>query len=668
MKCAFSLVPGCVLILLLTFLDTAAQSGRPDMTFGAVPAEDFAPVVYDLDSNANAVYLFDHGDVSFDARYSNYGFSIVYERHARIRIVNKNGLVLATMGISAVHRNNYNSFIDDVRGATYNLQDGKVVVTKLDKSNIFKDKNGFYNIEKLAFPDVREGSIIEYSYRIVYPGFAYIPDWEFQEGYPVLWSEYEVTVPEAFNYFVKTQGNRPFTIDTTFYSTASFDLNLPGLRSASWSGATTQRVWALENAEPMEKKEPYTTTLRNHIQKVQFQLSAIHYAGVEKNYLASWPQLTDDLLKNDRFGESLDDRNHWMDEEFKKIVPVADNSLGTARKLYAYVRDQFTFTDQEGIYRSQPIKKTWEEKKGNVADLNLLLTAMYKHAGFEASPVILSTRSHGFPLEQFPLLNDYNYVIARVKVEGQYYLLDASRPVTGFGQLPEHCYNGMARAIDSSHDGISLLPDSVTERRMTQVNLTNDSSGALSGDYARLDGVFESMEMRNRMKREKPEDFFENLRKSMAEHKQMGDYGFDSLSIPEEPLGWHYSMSYRFTQKTVYFNPIMHERLNTNPLENPERHYPVEMPYLVDNKYALRMDVPKGYAIEQLPKSVRIVLPDRSGSFEYQLQSDGKTIDFLTRLQLKRSNYSIEEYPELRSLYALIVQKEKEPIIFKKIN
>jgi hypothetical protein len=668
MKSAISLLPGCVLILLLSFFDATAQSGWPNMSFGAVLPEAFAPAVYDLDSSANAVFLFDHGEVSFDARYSNYGFSIVYERHARIRILNKNGLGLATMGISAVHHKGYDAYIDDVRGATYNLQDGKVVVTKLDKSNIFKDKNGFYNIEKLAFPDVREGSIIEYSYRVIYPGFAYIPDWEFQLSYPVLWSEYEVTVPALYDYFVKTQGHRLFSVDTVLFSSASFAINLTGFRPATWSGRTIHHIWALQDAAPMEKKEPYTTTLRNHVQKVQFQLSAIRYDGYERNYMETWPKLTEELLKNTSFGESLDDRNRWMDDELKKIVSADDKSLQAAQKIFSYLRDQYSFTDQEGIYRSQTIRKTWDEKKGNVADLNLLLTAIYKHLGFEASPVILSTRSHGFPLEQFPLVNDYNYVVTRVRVEGQYYLLDASRPADGFGQLPETCYNGMARAIDSSHDLIPIVPDSVTERRRTQVMLYNDSAGALSGDYSRLDGVFESMEMRNRMKREKPEDFFENLRKTMAEHKQMIEYGFDSLTIPEKPLGWHYSMVYRFTQKTVYFNPIMHERLNNNPLENPERHYPVEMPYRIDNSYILHMDVPNGYAIEQLPKSVRYILRDGSGVFEYQLQSDGKSIDFQTRLQLKRSNYSIEEYPDLRSLYALIVQKEKEPIIFKKTN
>ena len=153
---------------------------------------------------------------------------------------------------------------------------------------------------------------------------------------------------------------------------------------------------------------------------------------------------------------------------------------------------------------------------------------------------------------------------------------------------------------------IPLLPDSVTERRRTDVVLSNDSSGALSGDYGRLDGVFESMEMRDRMRREKPADFFENLRKTMNEHKEMGEYGFDSLSIPEEPLGWHYSMSYRFAQKTIYFNPIMHERLNTNPLENPERHYPVEMPFARQRK---RLDAPRARATKTMRTLAVRILP-----------------------------------------------------------
>lgn len=664
-------LPAALVCGLFSFLIVSGVNAQPDPPsgiFGDVTPATFAPTAYDSDSSASAVFLFDHGEVTFDPAFNNgHGFSIVYERHTRIRILNRNGLGLGTLVLSAVHRGGYDALIDDVRGATYNLEDGKVVATKLDKSNIFKDKNGYVNIDKIAFPNVREGSVIDYSYRIIYPSFGYIPDWEFQGSYPVLWSEYEVTVPTLYDYFVKTQGYRTFTVDTTLYSTASFPVYFAGY-SGSWSGQTVHRIWALQDAAPLEKREPYTTTLRNHVQKVQFQLSAIRMSGYEKTYRTSWSELTGELLKNDNFGGSLNDRNHWMDDELKKISTKGDTSAGAARRIFAFIRDQFAYNGQEVIYQSQPMKKTWEDRKGNVADINLLLTAIYRRQGFNASPVILSTRAHGYPMALFPLLGDYNYVIVRVRADGHYFLLDASRPVTGFGQLPDICYNGMARVIDAGNEALPLMSDSVTERRVTTVSLANDSAGGLSGSYSRVEGVFESMTLRNRLRKEKPQDFFEALRKTMAEYKQMTAYGFDSLGIPEEPLGFHYDMTYHFTQQTIYLNPIMHERLTNSPLQSPERHYPVEMPYRVDNNYVLRMEIPKGYRIDQLPRSARYSLADSSASFEYLISADSKAIDFRMRLRLNRTNYQVSEYPGLRDLFSMIIQKEKEPIIFSKMN
>ena len=655
-------------LILFSLFATAGQPEPPDMSFGSVTAETFAPSVYSVDSNANAVYLFDHGEITYDPSYEHKGYAVVFERHVRLRILNKNALSLATLSLSALHRSNSWTYIDEVRGATYNLENNKVVVTKVDKSNIFKDKNTDYDIEKIAFPNVREGSVIEYDFRIVYPGYGYIPEWDFQQGYPVLWSQYEVTVPRLFDYFVKNQGYRPYTVDTTTYTAGEFPIFFDNGHGGVWSGPVIHRTWALQDIPPLGKAEPYTTTLRNHVQKVQFQLSGVRFGDYTKTYHTSWPELTGELLRNADFGSSFTGRNRWLDEGLQPLEAKGDSPTETARKFYAFVRDQFTCIGDKGFYLSQPLKKTWEDRRGTVADLNLLLTTMYRHVGFEASAVLLSTREHGYPVESFPMLVDYNYVIVRVLIGGRYYLLDASRPTTGFGQLPERCYNSTAHVIDSSHAELLLVPDSATERRITQVFLENDSDGGFSGTYTRTLGVFESMTMRERMKREQPADFFDNLRKAMPDYRQMGDAGFDSLSTPEVPLRWHYAMNYHLTQKTLYFNPILHERMNANPLSDPDRDYPVEMPYRVDNNYVLIMDIPKGYAVDQLPKSVHYILQDSSCSFEYQLHLEGGSIDFRMRLRLLKAIYPVEQYPALRDFFAQVVQKEKEPIVFKKIH
>jgi Domain of Unknown Function with PDB structure (DUF3857) len=659
---------GLTLTFFLYLSPSRAQPGPPEMQFGGITPEAFAPALYPLDSNANAVYLFDHGVVTYDPAYRGNGYSVVFERHVRLRILNKNALGLATLSLQALRRGNAWTYIDDVRGATYNLEGSKVVVTKLDKSNIFKDKNTDYEIEKIAFPNVREGSVIEYSFRIVYPGYGYIPEWDFQQGYPVLWSQYDITVPQLFDYFVKLQGYRPYTIDSTVYTSNSFFIRFNAGTGGEWQGPDIHRIWALQDILPLEKPEPYTTTLRNHVQKVQFQLAGIRFGDYTKTFRSSWPQLTGELLANADFGGALADRNRWLDDGLQKIEAKGDDPMVTAKKFYAYVRDQFACIGDKGIYLSQPLRKTWEDRRGAVADLNLLLTAMLRHVGFDASPVLLSTRDHGYPVESFPLLSDYNYIVVRVMVGDRYYLLDASRPVIGFGQLSERCYNSTAHAVDSSHDAWPLVPDSVTERRITRLFLSNDSAGGYSGSYSRTLGVFESMDMRTRLKRETPADFFDNLRKSMPDYREMGQAGFDSLPTPEEPLSWYYDMSYHFTQRTLFFNPVLHERLTANPLVEAYRDYPVEMPYRVDNTYLLSMEVPHGYAIEQLPKSARYTLEDSSCAFQYLVSSDGKNIDLQIRLQLKKTIYPVPQYFALRDFYSLIVQKEKEPFIFKKTN
>jgi hypothetical protein len=666
------------LLLIAMFLQlfpvwSRAQPGRPVMKFGDVPPATFAPSVYDLDSSANAVILFDKGHVKFDRAYGNqYGFSIIFERHARIRLLHKNAFGLATVILARSKKAGAGLEIDELKGATYNLDNGKVVVTQADKSGIFKEESGDYVLQKMALPNVKEGSVIEYSYRIIYPGFGYMPSWQFQGDYPTLWSEYDITIPSALDYIIERQGYLKYTVDSTRYTTMILPINIPsgsiyGGYNSTWSGNAVERVWAIQDVPPLAKREAYITTLKNYISKVEFQLSGIHLPGAFRNLVTNWDVLVDDLMKNENFGESLSDRNHWMTDECKKIAGDHGTSVEAAQRIYRYVRDQFQCSEAEGLYLTQPLKKTWEDKKGSIADINLLLTALYLHQGFEAVPVILSTRAHGKAFEDYPLLKDYNYVVTRVTAGDRTYLVDASKNNAGFGQLPEMCYNGSGRVIDAVHPVIPLRSDSLTEKKYTIVILKNNDSLGYSGFFSHVAGTYESMELRSRLKRIKKEDFFENLRKGLASNKTMEDGDIDSLDNLEEPVSWHYNMKYDFSSPTVYFNPVMHERISTNPFSATERHYPVEMPYCIDYSYVINMDIPKGYSIGEIPRSERALLDSGySGMFEYVVQKDSDAIQLRFHLQLKKTFFGVDEYQGLRDFYTLIIRKEKEQFVFKK--
>ena len=104
--------------------------------------------------------------------------------------------------------------IADLKAVTYNLVDGKVVKTKLDNDNIYEEKSNNYNIEKFAFPQVKEGSIIELSYTIVSDFLYNLRGWTFQYSIPAVWSQYICEIPEYFNYSQSAKGYLPFDISS----------------------------------------------------------------------------------------------------------------------------------------------------------------------------------------------------------------------------------------------------------------------------------------------------------------------------------------------------------------------------------------------------------------------------------------------------------------------
>ena len=644
------------------------------MKFGDVPTEAFTGPTGLADSTASAIYLFDKASSFFQRASGSDGFDVVYERHARIRLVNKNAFRLATMMLSLYKKGNRSVSLDNFKGATYNLEDGKVVTAKVDKSNIFKEQNGDFNQVKIAFPNVREGSVIEYSYRLIYPGFGFIPSWSFQGDFPVLWSEYEITFPSLFNYMIEKHGYLHYLIDTSLNSASSYSLSLAGNGygagySGNWRGNSVHHIWAMENVPTLAKREPYTTTLANHQSRLDFQLVSINMPGYQKTFRSNWDQLVEELMKKDLFGTPLTDNNRWMGDELEKITGPDKNSPEAVRKIYYYVRDHFNCSGVENMYLSQPIRKTWDDKKGNVADINLLLTALYLHLGLDATPVILSSRGHGFAYESFPLLRDYNYVITRVKAGDQYYLLDATKDELPFNRLSELCYNGSARVIDATHALIILSPDSITEKRNTVVVLRNSDTAGYTGHFSHTSGIFGSTEMRNRLKKTTVDAYFENIRKSFAPYKTLEAHGVDSLDNPDALLTWHYDMKYNFTSNRFYFNPIMHERMSANPFVSPDRYYPVEMPWRTDYSYSLDMEVPKGYQLDEAPKTERLLLGDgENGFFDYQLQVTDRHIRLGFHFVIKKTNFPVNDYSELRDFYNRIINKQKEELIFKKIN
>ena len=103
-----------------------------------------------------------------------------------------------------------------------------------------------------------------------------------------------------------------------------------------------------------------------------------------------------------------------------------------------------------------------------------------------------------------------------------------------------------------------------------------------------------------------------------------------------------------------------------NSFAPAERKYPVEMPFLTENTYTLNMEIPEGYEVTELPKSVRFAFNENQGTFEYLIQQNSTGIQMRSRLRLNKTIFPPEEYPSLRDFFEQIAKKQREQIVFRR--
>ncbi len=666
-----------LLFLCLTQNYCFAQEKLKNGSGSPVPA-DFGTLASPIvDSNTNAIILSETGSVHFIGNTKGW-FSHVFRKSTRIKILNKKAFDLATVKIHLYTQGDDAEKMDNLTASSFNLEDGKVVETKLDKKDVFEDREDKNHIgKKFTMPAVKEGTIIEYSYTITSDWNFNLPPWEFQSTeYPCLWSEYEVTIPQVLTYIFVRQGVHDFAIDKgseghdSYKVTERPDGSSLGAenRDLFVNANTVKHRWVMKDI-PAFHWENYLSTPGNYIDKIQFQLSKTYNGSDTRDVMNTWKKATEEMLNQEDFGRPLKEENDWLNEWIDKITAGKTDHLQQAKDIYYYVSSHFTCTDRYNKFIKTNLRDVVKKNSGTVGDINLLLIAMLRNKDFTADPVVLSTREYGFNLSRYPMLERLNYVIARVQVDGKIYYLDAAHPLLGFGQLADNCYNGHARIISEKDSGsVYFEPDSLKEKKMTMVLISNSGKGELEGRYQSLPGLQESYNTRVRVSATGEKNYFKDLQTSYGEDLEISNGAIDSLQRLEDPINIHYEFRLKqgIGSPLIYFNPLFGDAWRENPFKAAERKYPVEMPYARDDIYVFNMEIPEGYTVDEMPKSAKVAFNGDQGLFEYMVGQQDRQIQLRCHLKLTKAYFPAEDYSSLRDFFAYIVKKESEQIVLKK--
>ena len=299
------------LLLIFGLTNSYAQQKEPTVKifkYGKVDPGEFKTKVSGADSAARGVKLFDVGKIWFEVSSKTGNFMYVFERHVRYKVINKNGYDLADFEIPLYHGNDGAAedlnFMD---AATYNMENDKVVISKMLKTAKFSEKHDKnYTLKKFTLPNVKEGSIVEYKYKIKSDYVFNLHDWYFQGSIPSLYSELNMRIPDYYRYKISSRGSTPIYAVNREYVNDSFYIPSSGNSSGGTMSIPTLNVTYLGENIPAIKEENYITTIEDYIAKVEFELSATNFpSSGYKDHSSTWPKIVKDLMEEESFGKFI---------------------------------------------------------------------------------------------------------------------------------------------------------------------------------------------------------------------------------------------------------------------------------------------------------------------------------------------------------------------------
>ena len=197
------------LLIILTWPTIKGQNFSHE--FGKLEKDDIEFAKYAQDENAEAVVMFDMAKSYF--LEDDGSFDVIFERKTRIKIFSEAGIKWAEVEIPFYQEGSIYEKVYDIEAFTYNFENGQMNTIPFDVSNTYDEKkNEYWNVRKFALPNVKEGSIIEYRYKISSQYKFNFRDWEFQWRIPVVYSEYEVKMIPFYEYAFILQGANKFDI------------------------------------------------------------------------------------------------------------------------------------------------------------------------------------------------------------------------------------------------------------------------------------------------------------------------------------------------------------------------------------------------------------------------------------------------------------------------
>jgi len=654
-------------IILPTFFISAQEY---NYNYGNITDNELSMKTYKPDSTASAVTIYKNLIAKY--KYKSNKFIIEYNYENKIKVLKSEGVEFANITIPFYDKGESGSpkeIVSNIEAYSYNLENGKVKKTKMDKNYIFEEQvNPFWKQIKFSIPAVKEGTVIEYKYKLTSEFPDQIAECIFQQDIPVIYSNYDISIPQYFDFNAELKGQERINVaESIVRQTISADDEYHRTFSVTFN---SRRLFFTVINLPAIKDEPNIWCPDDFRTKVTFELKGTQFPDSEyKPYTSTWEKIDELLKKEEHFGKALDMTNPFREEMRAMNITSLPTTKEKIRTLFQYIKTKISW---DGNYRfyGENIKKAIKSGKGSNADINFVFISMLKDAGIEAFPVMMSKRDRGRLPVTFPSVYKLNtFIVGIHDTDSTTVYLDGSVKNGDIDILPPVLMVDRARTYNTNGEGSwvnltnvgknsinSLIKVSITPEGLIEGEKTISYTGEQASSFRNL--FYAAKDSAAFIEKTELEDGISIMESSFNNLNSFTSNVQGKLLFKKEVT---------HNNDYIYLNPMIFPHLTKNPFTNEERKLPVEFDYPYTYKLTAVLNIPKGYQVEELPKSAKINMVKDGCTCLYNVKIIDNMIQLGYTFSLNKIQYSKEEYETLRKFWGTIVNKNNELIVLKKI-
>jgi hypothetical protein len=635
----------CLLTVILT-ITCHAQETVPG--FGEIDLSSMKMEKCAFEPDAHAMVLFDVQDLEYE--YSVISGKIHSRRRVRIKIFNEKGLDAASVKIP-FHSKKKNTQVTELKGMVYSLSGETIQKKEITQEDFYRDKiNATYETINFAFPGVKPGDVVEYTYSITEKNRLHFDAWILQREIPCEYMLTAITVPSfssVYSFFIGRdsivqnnettgKGGKEKHI-RTFYKS-----NIPGFRP-----------------------EPYMSSLQDNLARMYFVLIKEGNNGFDDAIAANmvWRSAGEMLIKSNSF--------NWQSV---KEIPGTQPFIDTARRfsttkdrvkyLFEAVKKRMTRTAQ--TFFPEDIAEAWEKKNGTSAEINMILLNLLRQVDVVCNPVLFSTRDNGKVQLNFPAITQLNGLNVMVVDVNTFYILDASAKNQAYHTPPPNMLDRDALILEPGGVRWMFVSDTRTLAQTSQdliiwFNEKKELEGKSINRYYNYAKQNRLDKLAKDSLSEKPKSEIN----SGIEVSSFDRYDAQSESSPLEETT-QFTFTPNSTDDFYFINPLFFSPETRNPFVAEKRQSDIDFGSKQEIRIGLKLEIPEGYEVESIPASVVAKNPDSTFVFKRVANADAQNVYFSQTFEILQSTFKAEEYAAVKEFYKFIASKMNEEIILRK--